>query len=1455
MKATRKTNIKIFILFGLILCGVIFSFYGLKKNEATSIDVTGWDIEPYNHYTVLNSMNDVHISNTGSKFYVKDLNNGTIEIACTKSGISGLEVYGGEHYDTVSLSISNPQVGQTYTFTDFPSDLNELVDPCLSCINVHILSDCNLIAGEKHVSNGSIICGGGEKVEVLGDYVLHVNKQSGFKYYLVKTSSPQEYYYNTLPTSAGVVEITSLIDENGCYSIPEGTTSGDYAVFCCDTAFPRMVFNKIVLSDCDRTCPVVDNQWIIDPIKNESGMVYFSESSFEGKDTQNPIELLSITYSDNIKLSHRLFDTGIEQISQTHSDISSDGLRASSTLSIKPGNVDFSGTILFTVDDWVGNNVEYPFNICYDCTAPSISNIKLNNIAYSNSKKLFNEDLTVSFDVVDETISSVQVYIGNIPTSITRNGNTYSFTLTDEFRNKIKIVARDVVGHETVYTTDVLEIDKTPLDVTSASLNNNDILNNSIYVATKTCNFSVRPDNTDVKKISVSATTGEGESAVTHSVDLAASNGNYVGSIDLDDGAYEFSVNLEDKAGNTSTVPLKKFTVDTSAPLLLCSQDKTLFSFMLVEKNLDSNNIGDATLTCQDLFKNIEDITVKINGEETNGSLAVIKSLLTQKSNWKAVEGSPDTYKLDFEVITDGSYDFSVEIADLAGNKSQKITKQICHDTKEPDFTKASFDVERREFKDYGYIANKTIGLEIIGSDEVSGIKEVYVSYTDNNGNAVKGTCELKEGTTDTFLYFFGKKDCEKGLIDTITLTDNSDNTRVVDFKNGVIIDKETADVELLNLDISDNVNGREVLNEDLDLTLSIKDNYSGIGSYNYTLNGKKKEGSGDRQQIEYEKVIKDKIIASQNEGDDIVVELSATDNAGNSKKIEKKYSFDTTKPTIKVTYDSTTDNNYYKVTRTATVTIIDEHFSEKGVVFAVTNNGNKVSVSPKFTTNDGKTFTATVPFSEEGIYAVGLTATDRAGNKSVFTDGTLFTIDKTAPKMSVSYDDSRASNGKYFNNTRVATVLVDELNFDDSLVKVNVGATGEGRAPQLSSFSNSLTHHTANLSFSVDGNYTITGSVTDKAGNVSEEVTSPEFVIDTKQPEISFSGVEEGRSYNGDIAPVCSVTDTNYDSGEVVANGVKYGQHNELNINNNKTKEGETFTYSVFTKQLGTDDAYTIRATARDLAGNTQEKSISFKVNRFGSRYSLDEYTTEAAEKYYVNSDKNFVIIEDNLDKVSNYELCYVSDGATKVLDYDKNYTVSSSVDNSGWNSYSYSIKPDMLEKDGVYSFVVYSTDAAGNKSDNITKGTPLQVCVDDTAPVITVANLEDTGVYRVKNLKAKVIVTDNIAYDKSIVKLNEKEYDVTESDFDIDINESKEEQTLEVMSIDKAGNAVTTDIYTFLVDSTASENAKVESRRGNKKSMPMPVIVLCGVLGTGFVGTGAAFGVIAFRKRKVKK
>ena len=57
---------------------------------------------------------------------------------------------------------------------------------------------------------------------------------------------------------------------------------------------------------------------------------------------------------------------------------------------------------------------------------------------------------------------------------------------------------------------------------------------------------------------------------------------------------------------------------------------------------------------------------------------------------------------------------------------------------------------------------------------------------------------------------------------------------------------------------------------------------------------------------------------------------------------------------------------------------------------------------------------------------------------------------------------------------------------------------------------------------------------MTDKAGNTSADFTEQTFYVDTTAPTLEITGVADRSANNGDIIPVVSYSDTNYDDAQV---------------------------------------------------------------------------------------------------------------------------------------------------------------------------------------------------------------------------------------------------------------------------------------------------------------------------------
>lgn len=303
----------------------------------------------------------------------------------------------------------------------------------------------------------------------------------------------------------------------------------------------------------------------------------------------------------------------------------------------------------------------------------------------------------------------------------------------------------------------------------------------------------------------------------------------------------------------------------------------------------------------------------------------------------------------------------------------------------------------------------------------------------------------------------------------------------------------------------------------------------------------------------------------------------------------------------------------------------------------------------------DGTRWSCDRRFERDGRYVVWADVDDYAGNHSNRPRLGPFTIDRTAPVVSVSFDNNDVRNGSYYDAPRTATITVMEHNFDPALFSVRTDG-------EVSDWSSKGDTHTCTVSFARDGSYGLTVLGKDLAGNEATPHVEPEFVIDTTAPTISFGGrgerlglarglvaadeaetvdegdayrgpVRDGEAYNGVVAPAITLADErNYDpSGwtvKLVGNKVgdvtdayvsqaSDGAHAQTqtislaDIGAKESDDGERH-YDV-----AADDIYTLSVTLADRAGNTVEDEITFSVNRFGSNYVVSVLDDETGDAY----------------------------------------------------------------------------------------------------------------------------------------------------------------------------------------------------------------------------------------------
>lgn len=556
----------------------------------------------------------------------------------------------------------------------------------------------------------------------------------------------------------------------------------------------------------------------------------------------------------------------------------------------------------------------------------------------------------------------------------------------------------------------------------------------------------------------------------------------------------------------------------------------------------------------------------------------------------------------------------------------------------------------------------------------------------------------------------------------------------------------------------------------------------------------------------------------------DVKIYVWAEDNSGNvlqkSEAVHYFFGIDITDPTIEVRYDNNDAQNekYFKEDRTATITVTERNFDPNST--KITTESNAISswtYQPGSMANgDDDKWICTVAYTEDGDYTFDVTTTDLVGHRAAGADygdsvaPREFTVDKTSPIIHITFDNNDVRNGKYYNAERTATVSIEEHNFSTEGVELTTTANiqeGSVAAPTAGGWSSAGDNNTASVSFTQDGNYTMKVEFTDLAGNEAEPQDVDEFVVDTTAPELEITGVEDMMAYNGDVAPVITYHDINYDdsSAGIVIVGVKNPEGENLTGTRTEDAFGGSFTCDNIEAVKENDDIYTATGSVSDLAGNTTEVKVTFSVNRFGSTYMFADDTQALLDKYYTNTPQALHVIEINVDGQTMNRITTSRNGEVTTLKENSDYTVQESV--PGWHQFDYTINAANFDTEGAYDVTLYSADEAGNASSNrsikendaATSDMPITFVVDKTPPVNIVTGVDNDEQYVTAERTIVVNYDDNVGMNSLTLSVNGEvvaQYDAQAlqqagGSVQYQAKAANHWQELKVVSVDVAGNA----------------------------------------------------------------
>ncbi len=919
------------------------------------------------------------------------------------------------------------------------------------------------------------------------------------------------------------------------------------------------------------------------------------------------------------------------------------------------------------------------------------------------------------------------------------------------------------------------------------------------------------------------------------------------------------TVQVTDNAGNVQQKSVA-LDIDVVAPTITVSYDNNT---AVNGTYFAASRTATVTITERAHHFNATTATkgLVITAVDANGNAVSLSSSMI--SDWVQVDGATAdeaTFTATVTFDADANYTFAISFTDAAGNKAGAADPgtsvapwSFTVDTVAPLGNVTATTVEGTVQSWSSLISKLTFGLWSNSGISVTGTysdatSAVYsVEYIKVASVTAMTSSELEEVTGWSSFTSLTVNPNEQFTV-YLKITDMAGNYTYIS-TNGMIVDDASPRVENLAPEVTvtpqQPING--LYNGDVTVDITVTDptvgsTYSGLKTIIYRVynmgvltqegvlyeNTNSNPTSSELQQSWSGSIV---VSSELNNSNDVRVEIYAQDNALNDTTESTSIQIDTTAPTIAVSYDNNNPDStsYYSASRTATIVVTERNFDANDVVVTITNSDGTIPSVVGWTTSagsgngDGTTHTATVTFSADGDYTLALAYTDEAGNvaTSISYSGTTpteFTIDCTKPVVSVSYDVNDAENGNYYSAVRTATITVTEHNFSADRVTITMTASDDGTAitvPTVSGWSGSGDTHTATIVYPGDGLYTFDISMTDLAGNASEDYAGDTFYVDLTTPEITIEGVTDHSANRGDVIPVITISDTNFDASlvSITLTGANRGTV-ELDGDYSSIHNGIVFTFENFPEEEDVDDIYTLTVVVTDLAGNVSELTYQFSVNRFGSTYLLSD-ATSALLGTYVSEPIDLVITEVNADELTNIKITLFKNNETIVLTEGVDYSITVEGGDGEWYSYTYTIFASNFTDDGVYRVVIHSEDAAENVAENTldTKNTEISFGVDKTAPNVVVTNVESRTTYAVDSLTVIMYASDNLQlYSVEVYLDSETEvycsWDAeavsasADGEFTFDISgDSVSAHNLKVVCTDAAGNTYEEEISNFYV------------------------------------------------------
>ncbi|ECE3502182.1 Ig-like domain repeat protein [Salmonella enterica subsp. diarizonae serovar 61:k:1,5,(7)] len=1085
-----------------------------------------------------------------------------------------------------------------------------------------------------------------------------------------------------------------------------------------------------------------------------------------------------------------------DAISNTQIGIATQQSNGTWTYTFTSDLIDGLHQVYVKAEDIAGNKVTGP---TFDFTIDTTLSIPVISLIAKDDTGVADDNIT-NINKPDFIISGIDSDAHRVVVQVTHNGVNEQIVLTQDGGNWVFTPAS--TWDDGSYTLQVTVEDEagnirqsTPLTVkvdTQIAINSIELINDTGIADDNITNdmrphFRVEVPN-DVNMVRLSIDGGKTWGSATKNT---AGIWDYSWPTNVTEGSHILTVEATDIAGNKLTQTLD-FTIDTLLTVPTIALDSADDSGVTGDNITNSKTPG-FTLS------NIDGDVIRVALQITHNGKNEVVALTQSGGNWVF---TPD------HDWADGSYTLQVTVEDEAGNIRQSTPLTVKVDTQ--------IAIDNIELiNDTGMVGDNLTNdihpqFRVTVPDDVDRVR----LSIDGGKTWVNATPGLIKGSWD--YTWLGKVPEGKHTL-IVEATDIAGNTatRTLDFTVDTTLSVPTITLDTAN---DSGVAGDNITNEKTPgFTLGNIDADASRVVVQVTHNGKSEE-------VELTQTSGNWVFTPTSAWADgnYTLTVKVTDEAGNTRQsapLSVKVDTQVTIDGIVLVNDSgiTSDNITNEVHPHFRVTVPED---VNVVRLSIDGGTTWINATPSSTGIWDYTWPDAVP---EGKHTLVVEAIDIAGNKA--TQALGFTIDTTLSVPTITLDTANDSGvaGDNITNEKTPGFTINGIDADAIRVAVQVTHNGTNQEVELTQIGGQW--HFTPASNWVDGNYTLTVKVEDRAGNVSQ--SAPLAVTIDTQTEINNivlvndTGMPDDNLTNA-LRPEFRVTvPEDVNAVRLSIDGGKTW------VDAKKTSAG-VWDYS-WTTDI-TEGVHTLTVEATDIAGNTATRTLDFTVD-----------TTLSVPTITLDTANDSGVAGDNItnEKTPGFTINGIDTDASRVVvtvTHDgKSEDVALTKNGGGWT-----FTPDSAWTDGRYTLTVTVEDDAGN----IRHSAPLAVTVDTRTGINSIELVNDSGVagdnltnemrphFRVEVPEDVNAVRLSIDGGKTWMHASKSAAGVWDYSWLTDVPEGT--YTLTVEATDIAGNTATRTLdftvdTTLLVPTITLDNADDTGERGdNLTNRPQPNFIL---------------------------